>query len=529
MKTWLALGVITWGTTVAGAPDPWATNAKPPVVSSDLRGPAPEVLTWPKLALPPVPTFEVPVSPAGMHGTRELAVAGRPLLGTEITVAGYVIWIYDCLSAVQKPGTSRAKAQKVIDDDPTLCERKKLYLGDTKDTPLEKGLWVVDVPRPPNKLEKERLPKEDLAAWPKVPDLKVGAYVTVTGTFAMSSPHSERNSDGLLVWKSFQVATPTPLQMKPAPTSTRTPPAFKVPAPASKSPSSQLAKNDSVKSSNEGSKAYGQKQFQVAIDRYRDAIKAWDGNHVAWYGMGGALLLQGDWPAAADAMKHAFELVPTEPMYAMVYGYTLYEAALSTARTAQARSEGRTPEEIIPDLSTVNFDQAEQVLRYATKLNNDLWRAHYYLGRIERDAGRAKTAADEFTLALARGPAAPGPYVALAELYRLWQRPDLAVAVAQLGTQQVTGPEGSDVWYEVGMSYDDQKQDDKAIEAFTKALDARAGNAKARFQRGQAYFRSGKKAPAKQDLEEFVRTAASNSEFAKEQANKMLLDLAAKK
>lgn len=530
MKTWLAVGVITWGATSAvAAPDPGGPSTKPPVVGSELRGPAPEVLTSKQLALPPVPTFEIPVSPAGMHGTRELVVAGKPLLNTEITVAGYVIWIYDCLAAVQKPGASRAQTQKLIDDDPTLCERKKIYLGDTKATPPEKGLWVVDVPRAPNKLEKERLGKADLAAWPKVPDLKVGAYVAITGTFALSSPHSERNSDGLLVWKSFQASTPTPLKMKPLPTATRTLPAFKVPPPATGTPSSQQAKNTSVKSSNEGTKAYGQKQFQVALDHYRDAVKVWDGNHVAWYGMAGVQIGLGDWPAAVDAMKHAFELVPTDPQYAMVYGYTLYEAAVASARTAQARREGRTPEEVSVDLSTVNADLAEQVLRTATTLNNELWRAHYYLGRIARDTGRAKLAADEFSMALARGPSLSGPYVALAELYRTWQRPDLALVVAQLGTQQVTGAEGADVWYEVGMSYDDQRQDDKAIEALTKALDARTDHAKARFQRGQVYFRRGKKAPAKKDLEDFVRTATGGMQFAKEQANKMLMELAAKK
>src|SRR5690606_16746188 len=86
----------------------------------------------------------------------------------------------------------------------------------TRDTPHERALWVVDVPRPPNKLEKERLPKEELRAWPKVPKYKLGDYVVVTGTFALQSPHSERNSDGLLVFEAIEPAKRPKHVAKPA-------------------------------------------------------------------------------------------------------------------------------------------------------------------------------------------------------------------------------------------------------------------------------------------------------------------------
>ena len=64
-------------------------------------------------------------------------------------------------------GRRRQLAQRLaIEEDPTKCERPKFYLGDAKDTPPEKSIWVVEIPRPYNKLEKERLPKEEIAAWP---------------------------------------------------------------------------------------------------------------------------------------------------------------------------------------------------------------------------------------------------------------------------------------------------------------------------------------------------------------------------
>lgn len=78
------------------------------------------------------------------------------------------------------------------------------------------------------------------------------------------------------------------------------------------------------------------------------------------------------------------------------------------------------------------------------------------------------------------------------------------------------------------MGYDDKRFDDKAIDAFTKALEAKRDNHKAKFQRGQAYFRKGDYTNAKRDLEEFSKTGGSSVEFAKQQASKMLIDIAAK-
>ncbi|MBA3456337.1 MAG: tetratricopeptide repeat protein, partial [Deltaproteobacteria bacterium] len=106
---------------------------------------------------------------------------------------------------------------------------------------------------------------------------------------------------------------------------------------------------------------------------------------------------------------------------------------------------------------------------------------------------------------------------------------DQALAVAQQGAAVVPGAnEVSDIWYVVGMAFDDKRLDDKAIEAFDKAIESRPDNHKAKFQRGQAYFRKGDFTKAKKDLEEFAKAGGSAVEFAKQQASKMLLDIAAK-
>ena len=186
-----------------------------------LKGPEAEVKKSDiKVDLPAVPDFALPPAPAdGGHTVKELRVKGKKLLDTDITVHGFITWAYDCATAVRKPDESDKDVQKRIDEDPTLCERPKFYIGDAKDTPPEKSLWIVDVPRPYNKLEMERMKKpernlpdrcEPNEKDPKkniCPPYAVGDEVEITGTFKTSSPHSERNSDGLLVYKKMKNVT----------------------------------------------------------------------------------------------------------------------------------------------------------------------------------------------------------------------------------------------------------------------------------------------------------------------------------
>ena len=186
-----------------------------------LKGPEAEVKKSDiKVDLPAVPDFALPPAPAdGSHTIKELRVKGKKLLDTDITVHGFITWAYDCPTAVRKPEETDKDVQKRIDEDPTLCERPKFYIGDDKTTPVEKSLWIVDVPRPYNKLEMERMKKpernlpdrcEPGEKDPKkniCPPYAVGDEVEITGTFKTSSPHSERNSDGLLVYKKMKNVT----------------------------------------------------------------------------------------------------------------------------------------------------------------------------------------------------------------------------------------------------------------------------------------------------------------------------------
>ena len=287
---------------------------------------------------------------------------------------------------------------------------------------------------------------------------------------------------------------------------------------------------ESIKLSNEGTKAYGAKQYEIAIEKYTKATGRYRDNHQAWYGLAGSYMLgKQDWSKAADAMQNAVQVAPEQAMYQMLYGRALYEKAIFQAKEDMARRENKKVEEVSPDLTVINFEKALSALQEAVKLNPDLWRAHYYIGRIYRDTDKPKEAAAALTKAISFAPTEAAPYVALGELYRKWDYTEQALSVAQQGTAVLPGGnEVSDLWYVVGMAYDDKRSDDKAIEAFDKALESRMDNHKAKFQRGQAYFRKGDFTKAKKDLEDFSKSGGASVEFAKQQASKMLLDIAAK-
>ena len=493
--------------------------AAAPGLAAPLPGPQSEVHAADKVELPAVPDFAIAGSTGDVHDAKELRVNGQSLLGTDLKVRGYIIWIYDCITDVRRPGESKAATQKRIDDDPTLCQRPKFYLGSQRTTPLEQGLWVVDVPRPPNKLEKERLPEEQLASWPKVPRLRVGDYVTLTGHFDIASPHKERNSDGLLVFASIAPARPGKAR-KPAPMPLHATAAPSIPKAPPEQPVSLVARNASINALDVGNKLLGQQQFKDALAKYDEALKDWSGNHLAAYGAGLAWIQGKQYATAKNYLDRAVDLAPDQVMYQLWDGIAAYDAKLDTNRKAQGTED--------PDISKADFSEARQHLEIALAIEPKLWRAHYYLGKIWRAQGASRDAAGEFTRAIEAAPSESGPYVALAELYRKWDYADAAIKVASVGARNAHG-NTSDLFYVLAMANEDKGNEAKAIDAFNLALAADARNVKALFQRGQAYFRTKDYAKAKADLEGFMKSDVPSLEFARVQASSMLADIAGKR
>ena len=162
--------------------------------------------------MPATPAFDLPPPNAdGSHTVKELRVQGRKYFGQEITVKGYVTWIYDCATELRGDGLGDADVKKVLEESPERCKRPQFRIGDTADAGEDRTIKVVEVPRAPTKQEAKVLKDEikDPTIWRPVPPLKLGDEVVVKGDFTQKAPHGDSNMDGLLVYKTLQnVTTP---------------------------------------------------------------------------------------------------------------------------------------------------------------------------------------------------------------------------------------------------------------------------------------------------------------------------------
>jgi tetratricopeptide (TPR) repeat protein len=499
----------------------------------DLPSPPLEAIKNPlKVEVPALPAFDLPVTEPGLRSPRELRVRGRSALGAEVKVKGYITWVYDCSAQLASVNTEATRAQILmsIDSDPALCEQPKFYLGDSKDTSQEASIWVVDVPRAPTKSERQRLPKDELKAWPAAPKIATGDYVTVTGTWALRSPHNEHNVDGLLIFDSVAPATPGARAAATAPVVFAKAPEIAVvtKAPLRKEVDANV-RNASVDHVNACNKAITAKQYDAAFKECELATTLWAGNHLAWFAWGSAHMARTEWSRARVAVERAVALRPDQAMYQLYDGISSYEAEVERARAAQARRENKKPEDITLDPSGLKLDAARDALVRATKLAPALWRAHYYLGRVYRDLDDPRRAAEQLTQTIALHPTYRYGYLALIDLYRRWDYVDQALAVAKLGTASVATADSEELWFQLGMAYDAKRADVKAIEAFGTAIAIRPDDLDAKFQRGQIFARQGEIAAARRDLEEVARSTDPKLVGAKQVANQLLAQIAAGK
>ena len=289
------------------------------------------------------------------------------------------------------------------------------------------------------------------------------------------------------------------------------------------------SKNDAIKRANAGAKALSAKQYDTAVTEFKEAVRLDRDNFMAWYQLGEAYRAKKEWDEAVEAFESASRVKPNDVMLNVRFGAALYEQAVDRERQAEATRQKKKPEEVTPDLRGVNFDSALQHLEAAVKVDQNLYNAQYYIGRIYRDQFKDAQAADAFTKAILAWPRFGAPYIALGELYRRWDYPNEAIQVVSQGVEHVMENEDkSKLFYILGMAYFDKVEDAKAVAAFTEALKLSKDNHKAKFQRGQSYFRMGQLKEADKDFEDFSKAAGAGLGALKGIAQKFRFQIAAK-
>lgn len=192
--------------------------------SEELQGIEAEVAeTTIKLDMPPIPQFVVPTAnPDGSHPVPELRLQGKSLLDTEIRIKGKIVWIYDCGAAIRTPDMSDADLAVMLHDHPEKCNPRHFIVAESGESPVERGVQIVEYPRPLREDELRNLEPDVVllkeAALAALPVFKVGDEVLVTGKWQLRSPKGFQNSDGLLTYASMENLTapaPPPEETKP--------------------------------------------------------------------------------------------------------------------------------------------------------------------------------------------------------------------------------------------------------------------------------------------------------------------------
>lgn len=387
---------------LVGMSEAWAQGRPQPDVGSAITVPA-------------VPPFEMMVPSAHALGVRQLKALGRRSYdGKSVTVRGYVTHVYDCVEENLEPFKTRAEIARAVAADPKRCEAPKLYLGDAKTMPRELSLRVADLPAG--------------VAW------RVGDYLEVAGTFAFVSPKGDKDREGLVAYASAQKVKPElPAKMAlPPPHSVSS---LKVPNPVRPTPppGEKMKAIDAVLQ--DAREHIEWLQWKEAQAEYQRVVATWDGNDVVWYELGNAYDQPGVFTQAAEAYGRAFALVPSQPVYAYLYGRALWLRDYYAARVTEAKRRGIHEEFLelsLPEarvLAKLDLDKAQQMLEYAIKLAPDQWLAHASLASIYLAHEDHKAMAEELTKAIARGPKDYSPYWSLAKLYYAWGYNDEVIAV----------------------------------------------------------------------------------------------------
>jgi tetratricopeptide (TPR) repeat protein len=260
--------------------------------------------------------------------------------------------------------------------------------------------------------------------------------------------------------------------------------------------------NASIERMNEGIDRYSHGEFSSAEKLFGEATSLYADNHMAWYNLGQTREKLDKYKEAGEAYSQAVKHNPKDAMYQY--------------RLGKAEWENK------------NVSIAQSHLEESVKLNDRLYKAWYYLGLAYEASDAPKKAAEAFTRSATLNPYFGRSFISLGKLYIRWDKLPEAVSVLDQGRLNVKDPqELSDVYYHLGLAYERQGNWDKAIEAYSGALEKRSDNLDAKRQRGFSYASRGDKANAQKDLKEFVEAGGGGNAFNIQAANERLFRLMA--
>lgn len=258
--------------------------------------------------------------------------------------------------------------------------------------------------------------------------------------------------------------------------------------------------NASIEKMNEGIESYNAGRIAEAAKTFEEAAAISSDNFQAWYNAGQAYEKLDKFEEAAKAYEEAVRARPEDAMYQYRLGKVLYELG--------------------------QMSQAQTHLEEAVKLEERLYKAHYFLGKVYAAQDKPADAAKAWTKSASLAASFGKPFIDLGMLYLKWDKLDEAISVLDQGRLNVKdGDDLTNIYYYLGLAYEKQGNWDKAVEAYTTALDTRGGNLDALRQRGFAHAQKGAKDQACADLKSFVDQGGGGKAFDLQAANERLFRL----
>jgi tetratricopeptide (TPR) repeat protein len=218
-----------------------------------------------------------------------------------------------------------------------------------------------------------------------------------------------------------------------------------------------------------------------AIEALEHAVSANPRHYMAWASLGNLYkTVRKDIPKAVGAYEHAVEGLKKDKVVWENLGMAYYRnnqvdqaiKALVTASTLDPNDP-----EIRGNLGTVRRQKGDLTgaiadLEIAVKLKPD------NLGVAYRKAKRKEEATKAFQKAIALAPNDAGYHFNLATVYRAQseKNPDLiGDAITEYEKTTALDPGNTEAWFDLGLMYKQDHQNDKAIAAFQKYLDLNKG------------------------------------------------------
>lgn len=258
----------------------------------------------------------------------------------------------------------------------------------------------------------------------------------------------------------------------------------------------------SIEIANEGVDVAGQGRVSEAEELFEEATATYRDNNNAWYNLGQVRDQLKDYEGAAEAYGEAVRVKDDDAMY----HYKLGKA----------------------NWNYNNISQAQTHLERAVQLNARLYNAHYHLGLVYDAQGKPKEAAESWTTSADLAPTFGKPFIRLGALYIRWDKLEEAISVLDQGRLNVRdGDELTNIYYNLGLGYQQQGNWDKAVEAYSNSIKSRSSNLDALRQRGFAYADKGDKTNAMKDLKSFVDQGGDGKAFHIQAANQRLFRLSA--